>query len=332
MAEPLTMSKKSSFNLSDKTGLTYGSQGVKRGIIWKVDRFAQHDGPGIRTALYFKGCVLKCLWCDNPEGQTSEPSLVLAKTICNGCGQCVKACTSQALALLQTDDSSTIQVNRSSCNLCGACAPICPTGALQILGQSYTVSELLAILEKDRLIHKRSGGGLTCTGGEPLYQSDFLMGLLSECRRLNIHTAIETSGYVDEMVFKDVLQLVDYLFIDLKHIDDEKHKRLTGNSNARILSNTLLASSTLQSRDKALTIRMVVIPGVNDGQNISDLTDFLRSLPLVTSVELLPYHRYGVQKYDLLGRRHGLPEAEPPSAEVMDKYKKHLAGYGLHVV
>ena len=326
------MSKTSCFEANDKTSITHGSSGAKRGIIWKIDRFAQHDGPGIRTALYFKGCTLKCLWCSNPEGQTTELSLVLTKTKCNGCGRCVKACASQAIELLQSTDRVMIQVDRSKCTLCGSCVSVCPPDALQIWGRSYSVSEVLAILEKDRMVHKRSGGGLTCTGGEPMYQAEFLQELLEECRNRSIHTAIETSAYVDEDVFQAVLQLVDWLFIDLKNLDNNRHQMLTGKSNALILSNTRLASSILQSRNKTLVIRVVVVPGMNDGQNISDLSDFLCSLPMVTMVELLPYHCLGVHKYELLGRTYSLPEVEPPSAEVMDKYKKLLTARDLNVV
>ena len=324
MAEPLTMSKRSSFETDVNISITPGSSGEKQGILWKEDHFAQHDGPGIRTSLYFKGCPLRCLWCNNPEGQTPEPSLVLARTSCNGCGQCLKVCTTEALNLLQNGDRTAIQIYKSKCNSCGACASSCSTGALQVLGRSYTVSDVLALLEKNRLAYKKSGGGLTCTGGEPTYQVDFLIDLLAECRRRNIHTAVETSGYVDRKVFQAVLQLVDWLFIDLKHLDNKKHQMLTGKSNVGILSNARLASSVLQSRNKTLVIRTVVVPGINDGQNISDLSDFLYSLPFVTMVELLPYHRYGVHKYDFIDRKYSLPKVEPPSAEVIDKYKKQL--------
>jgi len=209
---------------------------------------------------------------------------------------------------------------------------VCPARALQIWGQSYSVSDLLEILEKDRLIHKRTGGGLTCTGGEPLYQAEFLLELLEECHRQSIHTAVETCAYADEGVFKAVLQVVDWLFIDLKHIESNMHKVFVGKSNELILRNTRLASSILRARSKALVIRMVVVPRINDGQNISDMADFLCSLPLVTMVELLPYHRYGIYKYDLLGRCYGLTDVEPPSAEVMGKYKKLLEDRGLPVV
>ncbi len=165
-----------------------------------------------------------------------------------------------------------------------------------------------------------------------MYQAEFLQELLLECRGRSIHTAVETSAYVDKTVFQTILQLVDWLFIDIKHLDNNKHQSFTRKSNALILGNTRLASSMLQARSKALAIRMVVVPGINDGQNISDLSDFLCSLPLVTRVELLPYHRYGAHKYELLGFNYGLPEVEPPSAEVMDKYRKRLADCGLRVV
>ncbi len=323
------MSKGSYPKTKNETNVTHGSVEARQGVIWKTDRFATHDGPGIRTTLYFKGCPLRCKWCSNPEGQTRQPELVLVKADCNGCGLCIGACPAQALGL--PDRARAVQVYRSKCNSCGACASVCPTGALQIWGQSYSVPDLVEMLEKDRLIYKRSGGGLTCTGGEPLYQAEFLQGLVEECHRWGIHTAVETCAYADEGAFKAVLQVVDWLFIDVKHMNANEHRTFVGKSNEVILRNIRLASLILRTRSKALSIRMVVIPGINDGENISDLSDFLCSLPLVTNVELLPYHRYGVYKYDLLGRRYGLTNVEAPSAEAMGEYRRLLRYRGLPV-
>jgi len=320
------MSKRYNPDAGDELQTTLANQAPKKGTIWKIDRFATHDGPGIRTTLYFKGCPLRCKWCCNPEGQVAQPTLVLIKADCSGCGLCIEACPTHAIEMSKPTDEAkaTAHVERSKCNSCGDCTPSCPSGALKVWGREYSISDVLEILEKDRLIHSRSGGGLTCTGGEPLYQPEFLQELLAECHRRGIHTVVETSAYADEETFKAVLQVVDWLFVDLKHMNSSMHKLLTGGSNEVILRNVQLASSVLRSRGKNFVIRMVVIPDVNDGQNISDLSVFLRSLPSVTMVELLPYHCYGVYKYDLLGRRYNL-DTEQPSAEEMEKYRKLLS-------
>jgi pyruvate formate lyase activating enzyme len=300
-----------------------------QGILWKTDRNATHDGPGIRTALYFKGCPLKCKWCSNPEGQIADPILIFQKSKCTDCEICIEVCPVHAL---ERQGLSEIRIHRSRCDLCGDCVSKCPTEALQIWGQSYTVPEVLQLLEKDRMIHRRSGGGVTCTGGDPLDQEAFLLELLEQCRRQGIHTAVETSAYANEELFKRVLQLVDLLFIDIKHMDPQRHLELTGRDNALILAHCRLASTALQARGRPLLIRQVVVPGITDGENIKALADFVASLPFVTGVELLPYHNYGIHKYGLRGIPYGLEEIKQPSTEEMEKWKKVVREKGLTVV
>jgi len=302
----------------------------RQGIIWKIDRFATHDGPGIRTSLYFKGCPLRCTWCSNPEGQIPEPILIFHKAKCTICRLCVEACHNQALQL--RDDNADLQINRPKCDFCEACLSACSTGALEIWGKSWSIPELIGLLERDRFIHQKSGGGLTCTGGEPLYQWEFVQELLEECRKRSIHTAVETCAYVDEKPFRAMLERVDWLFIDLKHMDAKAHLALTGKGNDLILHNTRLASSILQDRRKTLVVRIVIVPGINAGQNVYHIGDFLCSLPFVSMVELLSYHSYGVYKYDLLGRTYGLKGLEPPTAEIIKKYRDILETRGLVVV
>lgn len=308
---------------------THNDHASHQGIIWKIDRNTVHDGPGIRTALYFKGCPLRCLWCSNPEGQLADPFLIFQRSKCNDCGLCIGACPVQAL---ERQEPANIRIHRTTCHLCGDCVLQCPTDALQVWGQNYTVLEVLQPLENDRMIHRRSGGGLTCTGGEPLNQGEFLVELLEECRGQGIHTVVETSAYAGEGLFERMLQSVDWLFIDLKHLDTQKHLGLTGKGNDLILSNTRLASAVLQARGRDLVIRQVIVPGVTDGQNIRDLGDFVASLPLVTGVELLPYHNYGVSKYDLQGISYSLKDIDQPTPEVMEKWKKVLRDKGLTVI
>jgi pyruvate formate lyase activating enzyme len=198
---------------------------------------------------------------------------------------------------------------------------VCPPEALTVWGRRYSAPEIVALLERDRMIHKRSGGGLTCTGGEPLYQGAFLLELLETCGRRGIHTAVETSACANASTLGAVAERVDWLFIDLKHMDRDRHREFTGRDNALILSNARLASRILQKRKKELVIRQVLVPGITDGGNISALADFIHGLPFVSEVELLPYHAYGVHKYELLNGAYALPETEPPSEETLQGFR-----------
>ena len=228
--------------------------------------------------------------------------------------------------------SSEVQLNHSLCDACGQCVEACPTAALQIWGRYYSISEILSILDKYRMIYRKTGGGLSCTGGEPLLQGDFLLQLLGECRHLGIHIALETSGYADESLFTQMLHLVDWLFIDLKHMNPKKHLELTGKDNEIILRNISRASSLLQERRKTLIIRQVVVPSVNDGHNIDDLGAFIAELPFVSGIELLEYHNYGVYKYDLLGHNYHLSGVKSPTAEEMQVYRDTLMAKKLNVI
>jgi pyruvate formate lyase activating enzyme len=299
--------------------------------VWKIDRFALHDGPGIRTNIYLKGCALRCLWCSNPEGQTSEPNLVFVQQRCIGCNLCIERCPQKALQIKPASIAGQfeMEIDRAVCNICGECVSICSSKALETWGISYSVPDLMKLVEQDRQAFRKSGGGITLTGGDPLFQWESVMELLQSCRQNGIHTAIETSACLDEEHFEPILHQVDWLFIDLKHMDSDSHLKLTGKRNDLILNNARLASAILARRRKVLVIRLVVVPGINDGQNISQAASFIRSLPYIERVELLPYHRYGENNYRLLGRIYGLPDLEPPAAEVMVGYRKLMESYGI---
>jgi pyruvate formate lyase activating enzyme len=292
--------------------------------VWKIDRFALNDGPGIRTLIYCKGCPLRCTWCSNPEGQEPEPNLVFVQKKCIGCGFCVDSCPNRALQLRtsSTADEYEVQIDRANCNMCGDCVSVCSPKALEIWGRFYSMHELLEIIEKDRQVYRESGGGITLTGGEPLYQWKDVRELLQVCHQRGIHTAVETCAYSNKEHFEQMLHQVDWLFIDLKHMDSDTHLKLTGKRNDLILRNTRLASNVLKQRRKILVIRMVVVPGINDGENINAMANFVKSLPYVEGIELLPYHRYGTYKYSLLGRTYDLAELEPPNSEAMARYRK----------
>jgi pyruvate formate lyase activating enzyme len=299
--------------------------------IWKIDHSAIHDGPGIRTAVYFKGCPLKCIWCSNPEGQTPDPNLVFIQIKCIGCGLCIEKCPTKAIEFKEHDviPNVHLQINRAKCNLCGDCVLVCPTEALEILGKKYSIAELLHVLEKDRPIHRKSGGGVTLTGGEPLFQPESITELVKLCCKRGIHIVMETCAYGDEETFKRILEKVNWLFIDLKHMDPKTHFRLTGKYNDLIHNNVRLASAMMAAKNRVLVIRMVVVPGINDGNNIYELAKFLHSLPYIENVELLPYHRYGTHKYNLLNRSYDLINLEPPSSELMEKCQKIFEKYRI---
>jgi pyruvate formate lyase activating enzyme len=301
--------------------------------IWKIDHFAIHDGPGVNTLFYLKGCPLRCIWCSNPEGQTPDANLVFKQIKCIGCGLCIEKCPTKAIEFKKNDGTPNahLQINRAKCNLCGECVLACPTKALDIWGHNYSIPELLSILEKDRPIHRRSGGGVTLAGGDPLSQPESVAELLELCRQRGIHTVMETCGYANEETFKQILEKVDWLFIDLKHMDPKTHFRLTGKNNDLIHNNVRLASAVMAARNRVLVIRTVVVPGINDGNNMHALAEFLDSLPYIEYVELLPYHRYGTYKYDLLNRPYSVMNLEPPSPELMQKCKRIFAKYRIPI-
>ena len=298
---------------------------------WKIDYSAVHDGPGIRTSVYLKGCPLRCIWCSNPEGQTAKPNLVFMQSRCIDCGQCTERCPNKAIELQRDSETQKpkLKVDRIKCNLCSECTSVCSSRALEVWGKDYPIPELLKLVEKNRPIYRKSGGGVTLTGGDPLDQWESILEFLGQCRRRGIHTVVETSACAEEEAFERILGEVDWLFIDLKHMDPEEHLRLTGKRNDLILQNVKRASSVLSKRNRVLVIRMVVVPGINDGENVRRVAEFSRSLPYLKEVELLPYHRYGVTKYELLTRSYQLPDLEPASDELMENCREVMRSYGL---
>ncbi len=293
--------------------------------IWKVDRFAIHDGPGIRTNLYFKGCPLHCLWCSNPEGQREERELAFSESKCTGCGRCYGTCPTGALI----DEVGRASVDFGKCTHCGQCISSCLPGALHMYERTYTLRRAMDVVKRDRHIYRRSGGGITCTGGEPFQQAEHLKLLLATCQEQGIRTTVETCGYADPLEFRKALDNINWLFMDLKHVDGDQHRRLTGRDSTVILHNLRTASALFAETGRVLAIRQVIVPGLNDGDNIRAMAELASRLPRVDFVELLPYHAYGSHKYRSLGRRYPLEDLEGPPEDSMLEYKELVERYGL---
>ena len=291
------------------------------GLVFDIKHYAVHDGPGIRTTVFLKGCPLDCPWCHNPESKDFEPELMWTPVRCIGCRSCVETCPSNAIQL-----TDKIHIDHEKCNLCGTCVSNCYSGALELVGKEMTVSEVMDEISKDIVFYEESGGGVTFSGGEPLSQPLFLLALLKACKEKGIHTVVDTSGHTDPETIDMIKPYVDLFLYDLKQMDSRTHTKFTGIPNDQVLRNLRLLKSS------KVLIRVPVIPGVNaDDSNISELGKFL-SAEGFNELCLLPYHRVGMEKLErLIGRREEPYYAEPPTAEVLNRIKSMLEDYGLNV-
>ena len=295
------------------------------GIVFDIKRYAIHDGPGIRTTVFLKGCLLNCPWCHNPEGRNEKPEFMWWAEKCIGCEDCQNACTKEAISF--SDDS--LLLDRAKCDLCGTCADACPSEALKLVGKEMTIAQVLKVIEKDRAFYDQSGGGATLSGGEPLLQPDFSLSLLQACKERGIHTAVDTCGHVDSKVLMRISEHVDLFLYDLKLINEEKHKRFTGVSNQLILENL----KELSDSGRKTIVRFPLVPGVNDDEgNIQEVGAYVSSLGGVKEINVLPYHKGGVEKFRRLNRSEDqLFKNTPPSAEALNRVQRKLKSLGLKV-
>ncbi|NLN17428.1 MAG: glycyl-radical enzyme activating protein [Firmicutes bacterium] len=297
---------------------------MKSGVIFNVERFAIHDGPGIRTVVFLKGCPLTCLWCANPEGQLVRPQLSFEPNDCLGCKECVRACPHEGFQFRNGEPL----VLWDRCLKCKTldCVDACPTGARKRVGQLTTPQEVLQQVLRDRPFFERSGGGLTLSGGEPLMQGAFTAELLRMAKAADINTCLETSGISDHPKAMEALELADFVFLDIKHMDSAAHCELVGRGNEQ----TLAVARHLSEMGKPVVVRIPLVPGRNDSQeNVLATAQFARSIRSLVRLEILPYHRLGVQKYARIGRVYQLQQLEPPSSELVESRRKLVEGLDI---
>ncbi len=272
------------------------------GLIFDIQRFCLHDGPGIRTTVFFKGCTLRCRWCHNPESVARGPEVYFWAQRCVRCGACARACARGAIS-----SASRRRVLRRRCDACGACARACPAGALEVIGRRMTVREVLAVVGRDEPFYRSAGGGVTLSGGEPLAQLEFALELMEACRAAGLHVALDTAANVPAKDFAAAVAAADLVLFDLKHPDPQVHRRFTGASNARVLGNL----AVLSRAGVPFIARVPVIPGFSDSSETLLAIARLAADAGATELDLLPYHTLGEPKRRRLGRGRGWPAPRP---------------------
>lgn len=297
---------------------------TQQGMIFNIQRFSIHDGPGIRTTVFLKGCNLRCLWCHNPESVQKQPQIQFTIEKCLGCGACAVVCPQQAHVF---EEGRHIFL-REECRLCGACLAECFSDALVLSGREYTVDEAMAEIQKDQAYYGASGGGVTFSGGEPLLQPAFLADVLTECRQLGIHCAVDTAGNVPWTTFLAIAPLTDLFLYDVKAFHPDVHRRATGVGNQLILENL----KKLVTLGKPVWVRIPLVPGHNaELEEVAAIAGFLQSVGGIERIELLPYHSLGSEKYASLDRDYPAAGTPIPYQKDLEPLRELFAARGLPV-
>ena len=301
-----------------------------KGTVFDIQKYSTHDGPGIRTVVFLKGCPLRCLWCCNPESQHTFPELEYRYQKCIKCGKCIIVCPRHAITIFEGQRCN--QIDRTVCDNCGICTEHCFVGALRMVGKQMSVEEVVAQVQRDRDYYRKSGGGITLSGGEPFLQEEFAIGILKNCYKRNINTAVETTGNTKWRILEQAAEYTNLFLYDLKHMDPQIHKTLTGVSNDLILENL----RRLIKHGSRIIIRIPVIPGLNfQKENLRMLAAFLQDTA-VREIHLMPFHQLGKDKYKRLGRAYALPDKKAlrQSAEdttELEQWKRYLEQKGFRV-
>lgn len=292
------------------------------GLVFDVQRFSLHDGPGIRTTVFVKGCPLRCMWCHNPESARAVPELAYLDNLCAGCRECERVCR-QGVHRFDADGRHTL--DRGRCEVCGACAEVCVAGALKVTGERKTAHEVMQVVLRDMEYYKRSGGGLTVSGGEPLICLAFTKELLRLAKEAGVHTCIETLAAVPADVVTEVAPFVDLFLIDWKASDPQMHQRLTGQANEQVLRNI----DMLYQQGKAIRLRCPLVPGVNDTpEHLAGIAALSRPYPRLEGLELMPYHNIGNQKYGRYAISNPLPDLPNTDEATKQAWLARLAALG----
>ena len=291
-------------------------------VVFNIQRYSIDDGPGVRTTVFLKGCPLTCLWCSNPESQNPLPEVSWRYTSCKQCGACINACPEKAI----TSKDGDLCIDRGACTRCGKCVDACIPEALSISGKFMTVEEVFNVVKRDFDYYEASGGGVTASGGEILGQAVFVAALFKRCREDGIGTCADTSGFGDSKALEKILEYSDIVLYDLKHMDPDEHKRLCGQSNELILSNLEVAVKS----DARIIVRVPLIPDFNTSDEaLSAIAQAILDRTRDAAVDIMPYHRYGANKYRMIGRKYSLDELREVLHQEKIRAQEIFESYGL---
>ncbi|CAH2213742.1 trans-4-hydroxy-L-proline dehydratase activase [Tepidibacter aestuarii] len=286
---------------------------MKNAKIINIQKYCVHDGPGIRTTVFFKGCPLTCIWCHNPESQRYKSEIMYNEEKCSKCGECEKRCPHDCIKI----NEDKIINDYSICSHCENCIDFCVNNARELVGKEYSVNELMKEIEKDKVFYEESGGGVTLSGGEVMSQIDFVEQIVKNCKRKGIHVAIDTCGYAPFESYERIIDYVDLFLYDIKLMNSQRHEKYAGKPNELILKNLVM----LSERGANINLRIPLIQGINcDDENIENMLKFIKNLN-ISSINLLPYHEIGKDKYKRLNINYEDELMSKPSDERIEEIK-----------